>query len=102
MVVVVGEEGLMRMWRWRSRSAWKRAWGRSWAWCECDGYGGGAAEGRTRGGYYICIYKWVRPPAVDPTRIRAQSDSWFGDVMCVGDSERRWKVGGELGGPEGR
>ena len=48
------------------------------------GVGLRSSTGRKRGGYYICIYKWVRPPAVDPTRIRAQSDSWFGGVMCGG------------------
>ena len=38
------------------------------------------------GDRYICIYKWewVRPPAVDPTRIRARSDGY--DVgYAVGD-----------------
>jgi hypothetical protein len=60
----------------------------------------------TIGGGYICIYKWewVRPPAVDPTRIRSRSDGY--DVGCtVRDcwlGKGKGKEGGGMMGPKGR
>jgi hypothetical protein len=61
----------------------------------------------TIGGGYIDIYKWewVRPPAVDPTRIRARSDgglrSWR---LLVGEGEGRVGLGWSEGmvGRKGR
>ena len=56
-----------------------------------------STEGARRSMYiFIYIYEWVRPPAVDPTRIRAQSD-----CCNVGADGCRWRRKVENGGPEG-